>query len=136
MVPPHTGALQWGTIKLFQTDGLSGKDQSLGSIASRYNPIRCFLLWLRKGPDIPFKLGSVVELRERIYNAVVSVTPQMLGNTLREIEYHLDILRPTNSAHIEVRWDDDLDELFFQAKQTNSLYLIHLVICVYLKCGE
>jgi hypothetical protein len=46
------------------------------------------------------KLGSVVELRARINNAVASLTPQMLENTLGEIEYRLDILRATNGAYI------------------------------------
>jgi hypothetical protein len=48
------------------------------------------------------KVGSVVELRARINNAVASVTPQMLENTWREIEYRLDILRTTNGAYIEM----------------------------------
>jgi hypothetical protein len=38
------------------------------------------------------KVGSVVELRARINSAVASVTPQMLENTWREIEYRLGIL--------------------------------------------
>jgi hypothetical protein len=48
------------------------------------------------------KIGSVVELRARINNAVASVTPQMLENTWGEIQYRLDILRATTGAHIEV----------------------------------
>jgi hypothetical protein len=44
----------------------------------------------------------VVQLLARINSAVASVTPQMLENTWREIQYLLDILRATNSAHIEV----------------------------------
>jgi hypothetical protein len=38
------------------------------------------------------KIDSLVELRARINIAVASVTPQMLENTQREIEYCLDIL--------------------------------------------
>jgi hypothetical protein len=48
------------------------------------------------------KVGSLVELRARINNAVASETPQMLENTWREIEYRLDSLRTTNGAHIEM----------------------------------
>jgi hypothetical protein len=57
MASLHTGALQSGSlwIKLFQRDGLGGKDQSLGPLAPRYNPIKCFLLRPYKGPDIPPK---------------------------------------------------------------------------------
>jgi hypothetical protein len=48
------------------------------------------------------KIGSVVELRARINNAVASVTPQMLEKTWRKIQYRLDILRATNGTQIEV----------------------------------
>jgi hypothetical protein len=38
------------------------------------------------------KVGSVIELRASINNAVASVIPQMLENTWCEIKYCLDIL--------------------------------------------
>jgi hypothetical protein len=47
------------------------------------------------------KDGSVIQLRARLNNAVASLTPEFLENTLREIEYRSDILRATNGAHIE-----------------------------------
>jgi hypothetical protein len=34
--------------------------------------------------------------------AIETVTPQMLENTWREIEYRLDILRAMKDAHVEV----------------------------------
>jgi hypothetical protein len=34
--------------------------------------------------------------------AIKTVTPQMVENTWREIEYRLDILRATKGAHVEV----------------------------------
>jgi hypothetical protein len=34
--------------------------------------------------------------------AIEAVTPQMLKNTWREIEYRLDILRGKKGAHVEV----------------------------------
>jgi hypothetical protein len=30
----------------------------------------------------------------------------------------------------------ELDGLFFQVKETNSLHLVYSVFCVYMKCGE
>jgi hypothetical protein len=42
------------------------------------------------------------ELKLRIVAAIETVTPQMLENTWREIEYRLDILRATKGAHVEV----------------------------------
>jgi hypothetical protein len=45
---------------------------------------------------------SLDELKLRIVAAVETVTPQMLENTWREIEYRLDILRATKGTHVEV----------------------------------
>jgi hypothetical protein len=45
---------------------------------------------------------SLDELKLRIVAAIETVTPQMLENTWREIEYRLDILRATKGAHVEV----------------------------------
>jgi hypothetical protein len=45
---------------------------------------------------------SLDELKLRIVAAIQTVTPQMLENTWREIEYRLDILRATKGAHVEV----------------------------------
>jgi hypothetical protein len=42
------------------------------------------------------------ELKLRIVVAIETVTPQMLENTWREIEYRLDILRVTKGMHVEV----------------------------------
>jgi hypothetical protein len=45
---------------------------------------------------------SLDELKLRIVAAIETVTPHMLENTCREIEYRLDILRATKGAHVEV----------------------------------
>jgi hypothetical protein len=45
---------------------------------------------------------SLGELKLRIVAAIETVTPQMLENTWREIEYRLDILCATKGAHVEV----------------------------------
>jgi hypothetical protein len=45
---------------------------------------------------------SLNELKLRIVAVIKTVTPQMLENTWREIEYRLDILRATKGAHVEV----------------------------------
>jgi hypothetical protein len=54
--------------------------------------------------DIVYKIPvtSLDELKLRIVAAIETVTPQMLENTWREIEYHLDILCAMKGAHIEV----------------------------------
>jgi hypothetical protein len=80
----------------------------------RYGPIP----WPPRSPDITpldfFLWGyvkdsvyktpgtSLDELKLRIVAAIETVTPQMLENTWREIEYRLDILRSKKGAHVEV----------------------------------
>jgi hypothetical protein len=94
MVPLHTGPC---SERVFQTDRLGGTEQCPGPPLTRYNPIGFFLLDHALLP----KPGSVLKFRARINNAVASVTPLMLENTWREIEYRLDILRASNGAHTE-----------------------------------
>jgi hypothetical protein len=62
-----------------------------------------FFLW-GYVKDIVYKtpVTSVNELKLRIVAAIETVTPQMLENTWREIEYRLDILRATKGAHVQV----------------------------------
>jgi hypothetical protein len=42
------------------------------------------------------------EQKLRIFAVIETVTPQMLENTWREIEYRLDILRAKKGAHFVV----------------------------------
>jgi len=41
-------------------------------------------------------------LKVRITDAFATITEDMLGNTWREIDYRLDVLRATKGAHVEV----------------------------------
>ncbi|KAJ4449634.1 hypothetical protein ANN_01038 [Periplaneta americana] len=45
---------------------------------------------------------DLADFRRRIVDACASVTPVMLRNTWREIEYRLDIVRATRGAHVEI----------------------------------
>lgn len=47
------------------------------------------------------KIRDLQHLRERIYAAITTVTPEMLQNTWREVDYRLDVCRATGGAHIE-----------------------------------
>jgi hypothetical protein len=58
-------------------------------------------------------MGSEDELNAQIINAVASVTSQTVENTWHETEYHWDALQ--------------LFELFLQAMQTVSQYLLYFV---------
>jgi hypothetical protein len=62
-----------------------------------------FFLW-GYFKDIVYKTSvtSLDELKLRIVAAIETVTPQMLENTWREIEYRLHILCDKKGAHVEV----------------------------------
>lgn len=65
-------------------------------------PLDFFLWGYVKNLVYSEKIRDIDHLRQRIVAAVESVTPDMLTNTWREIEYRLDICRATNGSHIEV----------------------------------
>ncbi|GBM08565.1 hypothetical protein AVEN_69780-1 [Araneus ventricosus] len=46
-------------------------------------------------------ITDISDLKSRIIAAIKTVTPQILHNTWREIDYRLDVCRATNGAHIE-----------------------------------
>jgi len=48
------------------------------------------------------KVRDLVDLRQRIIEAIELITAHMLINTWQELEYRLDICRATTGAHIEV----------------------------------
>ncbi|GBN89626.1 hypothetical protein AVEN_237945-1 [Araneus ventricosus] len=43
------------------------------------------------------------ELKRRIVTAIQNVTPQMLENTWREIEFRLDVLQATKGSHVQIQ---------------------------------
>ncbi|GBN87164.1 hypothetical protein AVEN_141640-1 [Araneus ventricosus] len=45
---------------------------------------------------------SLDELKRRIVTAIQNVTPQMLENTWREIEFRLEVLRATKGSHVQI----------------------------------
>jgi len=45
---------------------------------------------------------DITNLKARITDAFSTITEDMLGNTWRETDYRLDILRATKGAHVEV----------------------------------
>ena len=45
---------------------------------------------------------DITNLMARITDAFATITEDMLGNTWRETEYRLDVLRATKGAHVEV----------------------------------
>jgi len=48
------------------------------------------------------EVRGLADLRQRIIEPVELITPLMLVNTWKKLEYRLDICRATTGAHIEV----------------------------------
>jgi hypothetical protein len=65
-------------------------------------PLDFFLWGYVKNIVYKTPVTSLDELKLRIVAAIETVTPQILENTWRDIEYLLDILRATKGAHVEV----------------------------------
>jgi hypothetical protein len=67
---------------------------------------------------------GVAELHCRITAACETVTPAMLQNTWREVEYCLNICQATKGAHVEIYWG--------MPKVSESLHPSVKCPCVYL----
>ena len=65
-------------------------------------PLDFFLWGYVKDRVYRTPVRDVETLQSRIIEVLSTVNEEMLENTWREIEYHLDILRATNGAHVEV----------------------------------
>jgi hypothetical protein len=84
-----------------------GRDGQINLLAPRFTHITPLdiLFWVYvKDRVFRPEAGSVDEFLARMNIALASVTPQVLVNTWREVEYRLDILPTTNGAHIERYW--------------------------------
>jgi hypothetical protein len=62
-----------------------------------------FFLWgYVKNIDYQVKINDHQYQKDRISDAVATVTPNMLQATWSEVEYRLDICRASKGAHIEI----------------------------------
>jgi hypothetical protein len=67
-------------------------------------PLDFFLWGYIKDLVYQTKVQDVAELHHQITAACETVTPVMLQNTWREVEYRLDICRATKGAHVKIYW--------------------------------
>lgn len=65
-------------------------------------PLDFFLWGFVKNKVYARKLRNIDELKRRIEAVIQDITPEIIDNVWREIEYRLDILRATNGAHVEI----------------------------------
>ncbi|PSN50349.1 hypothetical protein C0J52_07584, partial [Blattella germanica] len=62
-----------------------------------------FFLWgFVKDRVYQTPVADLADLRRRIVEVIALVTPEMLSRVWQEIEYHLDITRATNGAHVKL----------------------------------
>ncbi|KAJ4432401.1 hypothetical protein ANN_21020 [Periplaneta americana] len=62
-----------------------------------------YVTWIHKEDRIANsrKVRNLIDLRQRIIQAVELITPDILVNTWREVEYRFGTCRAINGAHIE-----------------------------------
>jgi hypothetical protein len=65
-------------------------------------PLDFFLWGYVKNILYQFKISDLQHLKDRIRNAVATVTPNTRQETWKEVEYRLDNCRATKGAHIEI----------------------------------
>jgi hypothetical protein len=97
MVHRHTGGYffvsSW--MQRFQTDGLGGAVQHHGHHVHRTLHLDFFLWLYIKDKVYSTPVPGIDNLKVRIRDALAAVTEEMLEKTWTEIQYRLDVLRPT-----------------------------------------
>ena len=76
---------------------------TLATTIAKYHPLLDFFLWgYVKDKVFSTPVPDITNLKAKIINAFATITEDMLENTLREIDYRLDVLCATKGAHVEV----------------------------------
>ena len=85
--------------------GLEGVDQYPGHLEAQISLHLIFSLWgYIKSIVYAENIRNIQHLQERITSAIETVTQDMIQKTWQEIEFHLDVSRATNGAHIEMNY--------------------------------
>ena len=66
------------------------------------SPLDVFLWGYMKNTVYAKKIRNIQHLQERITSAIETLTRDMFQKTWQEMEFHLDVSRATNGAHIEM----------------------------------
>ena len=105
MVHLHTGVhiFVGFSMQHFQTGGLGEMVRHPGHHDRRISPpLTSFYGGYVKDKVFSTPVPDTTNLKARITDAFATVTEDMLGNTWREIDYRLDVLRATKGAYVEV----------------------------------
>ncbi|GBL85010.1 hypothetical protein AVEN_42252-1 [Araneus ventricosus] len=102
--PPHWGMI----VRDFLDENLPDRWCGRGGLipwpprSPDITPLDFFLWGFVKNIVYKTPVPSLDELKRRIVTAIQNVTPQMLENTWREIEFRLDVLRATKGSHVQI----------------------------------
>jgi hypothetical protein len=69
---------------------------------ARHNPAGFFLSGYVKDLVYRTQVPNNEEMKRRIAGAIATINAEILQRTWREIEYRIDVLCSTKSAHVEV----------------------------------
>ena len=102
--PPHWGLHVREFFNETFPDRWIGRDGPIPwpPSSSDITPLAFFLWGYVKDIGYRTKVRDMTDLKQRISNAIATIDEAMLQRTWQEIEHHLDVLRATNGAHIEV----------------------------------
>ncbi|GBN99927.1 hypothetical protein AVEN_41972-1 [Araneus ventricosus] len=102
--PPHWGKIVRDFLDENFPDRWSGRDGPIPwpPRSPDITPLDFFLWRFVKNIVYKTPVPSLDELKRRIVTAIQNVTPQMLENTWREIEFRLDVLRATRGSHVQI----------------------------------
>ena len=79
----------------------------------------------------------ITNLKAGITDAFATIIEDMLGNTWREIDYQLDVLRATKRAHVEVYWCVVKKNLLsYISKKKKCLYSMYSSFVVINVCNQ
>lgn len=101
--PPHYHLEVRNTLNARFPNGWIGRDAPIPwpPRSPDITPLDFFFWGYIKNVVYSEKVRDLVHLRERISDAIATVTPDMIQRTWQEIDYRFDVCRATNGAHIE-----------------------------------
>ena len=137
--PPHWGSHVHRFLDATFPNRWIGRDgpDTLATTIAGYHPPLDFFLWgYVKDKVFSTPVPDLTNLKARITDAFATIAEDMLGNTWRETDYRLDVLRATKGAHVEVHkcCKKKLLELHFGKKK--SLYSTYSSFVVINVCNQ
>ncbi|GBN54935.1 hypothetical protein AVEN_227632-1 [Araneus ventricosus] len=102
--PPHWGMIVRDFLDENFPDRWCGRGGPISwpPRSPNITPLDFFLWGFVKNIVYKTPVPSLDEPKRRIVTTIQNVTPQLLENTWREIEFRLDVLRATKGSHVRI----------------------------------